>query len=92
MCCLWSRSTWPVWPDLRFWKPRRPPVAGQFKQDNNLTFAMLLDSDKAVSLKYDVIGYPTTFFIEKNGIIRAKKLGAFLSKEELEEELEHIMP
>jgi len=45
-----------------------------------------------VSLKYDVIGYPTTYFIDKNGIIRAKKLGAFLSKEEVEEELEHIMP
>ncbi len=67
-------------------------VVSQFKQDNNLTFTMLLDSDKAVSLKYDVIGYPTTYFIDKDGIIRAKKLGAFLSKEELEEELEHIMP
>ena len=63
-----------------------------FKQSNNLTFTMLLDSQEAVTLKYDVTGYPTTFFIDKDGIIRAKKLGAFLSKEGIERGLDEIMP
>ncbi len=63
-----------------------------FKQSNNLTFTILLDSQEAVTLKYDVTGYPATFFIDKDGIIRAKKLGAFLSKEEIERWLDEIMP
>ena len=63
-----------------------------FKQSNNLTFTMLLDSQKTVSLKYGVRGYPTTLFIDKDGIIRDIKIGIFLSKEQLEEYLELILP
>lgn len=35
---------------------------------------------------------PTTFFIDKDGIIRDKKIGAFAGKAEIEKSLDKIIP
>jgi|GEM_PF-1098641 len=47
-----------------------------FVQEFKLTFPILLDRDTAVSKKYSVLGLPTSFFIGRDGTIRAVNLGA----------------
>ncbi len=65
-------------------------VVTQFMQSNNLSFPVLLDTDGSVSLNYNVSGIPTTFFIDKDGIIKEKRLGSFNSVAEIEDYLEKI--
>lgn len=65
-------------------------VVTQFMQNNNLSFPVLLDTDGSVSLNYNVSGIPTTFFIDKDGIIKEKRLGSFNSVAEIEDYLEKI--
>jgi peroxiredoxin len=60
--------------------------------DNNLSFPALLDTDGNVSLDYGVSGIPVTFFIDKDGIIQATRLGSFSSADEIEDYLNPIMP
>jgi len=64
----------------------------QFMQSNNLYFPVLLDANGNVAQKYNVTGIPTTFFISKDGIIQERKLGAFQSKEDIEDCLSKIRP
>ena len=63
-----------------------------FKLENNLTFTFLLDSQRTVDREYAIRGYPTTFFIDRDGIIRAIKIGQFLSKNQIDEGIDLIMP
>ncbi len=64
----------------------------EFMQDYNLSFPVLLDTKRDVAQKYNVRGIPTTFFIDKDGIIQDMKVGAFQSKEEIESSLSKIIP
>jgi len=64
----------------------------EFMQNNNYTFTVLLDSGRTTANSYNVKGYPTTFFIDNNGIIEDKKLGAFRNKSDIEDKLNKIMP
>jgi len=66
--------------------------AQEFMERNSLSFTALLDTDGAISLKYNVSGIPDTFFIDKDGIIQARKLGAFRNTAEIENYLNLIMP
>jgi thiol-disulfide isomerase/thioredoxin len=47
-----------------------------FKDKNKYNFDMLLDTDQEVAIKYDITSIPTSFFIDKNGSIVSKKIGA----------------
>lgn len=47
-----------------------------FKDKNKYNFNMLLDADQAVAIKYDITSIPTSFFIDKDGNIISKKIGA----------------
>lgn len=60
--------------------------------DNNLSMPALLDSNNQVSSRYAITAIPTTFFIDKNGVIKFKKIGAFLSEDEIINELNKILP
>ena len=64
----------------------------KFLQSNNLSLPVLLDAKQDVALKYSIQYIPTTFFIDKDGIIQAKKIGSFLNKQEIETNLNKIMP
>lgn len=64
----------------------------QFMQNHNLSIPVLLDTDRAVSWKYNIRAFPTTFFIDKDGIIQDKVIGAFPTKKVLEDRLSKIMP
>jgi len=63
----------------------------QFFGDYELHFTVVLDEDAQVSSReYNVQYLPTTFFIDRKGIIRYIKVGAFIGKTELEEAVASI--
>ena len=64
----------------------------EFLEDNNLSLPVLLDSDQRVALRYSITNIPTTYFIDRNGIIRQKVIGAFPNKEAIEKQLDKIVP
>lgn len=67
-----------------------PSEIMQFMQSNSLSFPVLLDADASVTQNYNVVGIPTTFFVDKDGVIQAKKLGPFNSKAEIENNISII--
>jgi peroxiredoxin len=67
-------------------------TAKDFMQSGNYSFPVLLDISQHVALEYNIRGIPATFFIDKDGIIQATKVGPFLSKAEIEMRLSEIIP
>jgi len=67
-------------------------TVSEFIQENNYFFPVLLDTDQRVALEYGIRTFPTTIFIDKDGIIQNIKIGAFLSKFEIERSLDRIIP
>ena len=63
-----------------------------FMQSHNLSLPVLLDNKGKVAQKYNILGIPTTFFIDEKGIIQEKIIGAFQSKEQIENRLDKILP
>lgn len=47
-----------------------------FVQKDGITFPILLDSEDKVNRVYQIISIPTTYFIDKNGVIQNKYVGA----------------
>ncbi len=64
----------------------------EFLQSQGLSIPVLLDTEKNVAQEYNITGIPTTFFIDKDGIIQEKVIGAFPSKGAIEKNLSKIMP
>jgi peroxiredoxin len=62
----------------------------QFMQSQGFSFTVLLDGEAAVAQKYNVMGIPTTFFIDKEGVIQNIKVGAFQNQAEIENILNEI--
>ena len=46
-----------------------------FMQKIGVTYPALLDENSAIARSYGVVGLPTTFFIDAQGIVRAKIVG-----------------
>ncbi len=63
-----------------------------FMRSFNLSFPVLLDINQEVALEYNNRAIPTTFLIDKDGIIRVMKIGAFPSKAAIEKDLSKIIP
>jgi len=61
-----------------------------FMDSKGYTFPVLLDSVGAVHAYYDVSKWPTTFFIDAEGIIREVEVGRFHSQEEIGSILESL--
>ncbi len=70
----------------------RPSTAKRFMASNGLSFPVPLDTSQNVALKYNVSAIPTTLLIDKDGIIKAIKVGAFSSKADIEKSLSKIIP
>jgi len=66
--------------------------AEEFRQSYNLSFTVLLDAKQDVAQKYNIQYIPTTFFLDKDGIIQDKVIGAFQNKTQIENRLSEIMP
>jgi len=69
-----------------------PATVRGFAESFKLSFLVLLDRNGDAAEKYNVRGIPATFFIDKEGIIREIKIGAFTSKAEIEKVLSKIIP
>ena len=65
--------------------------ASQFVTENNLNYEILLDHSGFVSNQYNVYSLPTTFFIDKNGIIQRTLIGGPLPAPLLRIEIEMLM-
>ena len=63
-----------------------------FMESFGYTFPVLLDGSKDVAIGYNVRGIPTTFFNDGDGVIQARKIGPFSSKEDIEKGLSQIVP
>ncbi|MDO8491207.1 MAG: TlpA disulfide reductase family protein, partial [Dehalococcoidia bacterium] len=63
----------------------------QFMQQNGYTFPVALDPGLSVAESYQVYAIPETFLIGPDGVVRVKKIGAFLNKGELESSLNMIV-
>ncbi|MEQ8672677.1 MAG: cytochrome c biogenesis protein/redoxin [Aggregatilineales bacterium] len=58
-----------------------------FANNLNLTFPILLDEEGDIQAQYDIRGYPTTFVIDRDGIIRHWNPG-FLTATQIQEFIE----
>jgi peroxiredoxin len=63
---------------------QRAQFVQSFLDSRGLTFPTLLDNDEAVKNLYNVSSYPTTFFINSDGIIKIIKSGRFNSSSEID--------
>ena len=63
-----------------------------FMESHGLSFPVLLDMQGKVGGQYNIRGIPTTFSVDKDGIIQAMRIGAFPSKAVLERSLNKIIP
>lgn len=68
-----------------------PAKAREFMEDNKLTFPALLDIDGGVSMVYGVYSIPVTFFIDEEGFAIAKRIGAYPSVEQIEDDLRQTL-
>lgn len=65
-------------------------TAKNFARLFNLQFPILLDYDGAVARKYNVQGMPTSFFIDRAGIVRAATMGA-MSRAYIQAQIEALL-
>nr|WP_242549445.1 TlpA disulfide reductase family protein [Alicyclobacillus mali (ex Roth et al. 2021)] len=61
----------------------------QFVKQYGITWPVALDTKGTVMNEYGIIGFPTSFFVNRQGMIVATNVGA-ISKENLMAELERI--
>ena len=61
-----------------------------FIKENNYNFKVLLDSDQSIAEQYNISAIPVSYFIDKDGKIVAKKVGA-LKEEEMQSYLKELM-
>jgi thiol-disulfide isomerase/thioredoxin len=61
----------------------------EYKEELQLTFNILLDPDRAMEKLYHLRGFPTTFFIDEEGTLIARHVGA-LTEGQLSEYLRQL--
>ena len=61
-----------------------PTSLRKFMETKNLTFPVLIDSDKKLPEGYLKYGVPTTFFLDVNGIVRKVRHEIFQNPDEIE--------
>jgi len=64
----------------------------EFMQSQGLSLPVLLDKGGSVAQKYNILGIPTTFFLDKDGVIQDKIISAFQNKAQIEKRLDKILP
>lgn len=57
-----------------------------------ITYPVLIDSQGKVTQTYGIPGVPMTFLIDAKGILKAYKIGAFQSREQMESALQDVFP
>ncbi len=69
-----------------------PTKVKDYIQSGNFSFPVLLDTNQDVALEYNIRAIPTTFLIDKDGIIQEIKVGAFSNMIEIKRSLAKIIP
>ncbi len=62
-----------------------------FMQSYSLSFPVLLDSEWLAKDRYGIPAYPATIFIDKEGLLQYARVGAFPSKEAIEDILNQLV-
>lgn len=62
-----------------------------FKEKLGLTFPIVIDQDDAVTRAYDIVPLPTSYFVDKNGIVQGRWQGE-ISKDQLRAMIQKILP
>jgi len=62
-----------------------------FMKKNNYTMPALLDTQSVVGTEYNIYYIPVSVFIDKNGILKSRVVGAFPDKAALEKQLASIV-
>ncbi len=65
--------------------------ASRFVSERGLSFSILYDYDGAVSRAYQVSALPTTFFVDRQGVIRKVVIGGPLSESLLLSEVQQLL-
>ena len=63
----------------------------RYIQDGGYTFPVLMDTQQKMATAYVIQYFPTTYFIDSDGVIQSVKMGAAPSKEAMEEELKKVV-
>ena len=69
-----------------------PTEVKRFLQAHDLSLPVLLDTEENTAEKYNITGIPASFFIDSDGIIQQKIIGAFPNKGAIETHLIKIVP
>lgn len=56
---------------------QEPDVISEFMKEYKLTFDIALDPDGKINRQYQVLGYPTSLILNRDGVIVGKQTGAF---------------
>lgn len=65
--------------------------AEAFVQENGFTFPVLLDYTGAISAAYNLHGLPSSFFIDREGVIRSVVVGGPMSKALIQSKVEDLL-
>ena len=65
--------------------------AAEFVRDHGLTFPVPLDRDGSVSALYALRGLPTTFFIDRDGVVRSVVVGGPMSEAAIRSKVEELL-
>jgi peroxiredoxin len=65
-------------------------VAG-FAEEMGLTFPILMDRDGSVFARYRVMGLPSTFFVDQNGIIQEVTVGGPMTEAFIESQVTNLL-
>jgi len=65
--------------------------AQEFAQNSGLTFPILLDRDGAVSKRYLLRALPSTFFIDRKGVIRSVVFGGPMTEALVQTKIEALL-
>lgn len=50
-------------------------IIRRFVEERGITFPVLLDADGKIAERFQVFGFPTTYFIDRDGILRGTHVG-----------------
>lgn len=67
------------------------PAAMAFLQEMNLSLPVLLDRDGALTRRYLVRALPTTFFVDRQGVIRSVMIGGPVSAAVMQTQVEPLL-
>lgn len=63
-----------------------------YMTSRGITYPVLLDVEHQVTQAYGIVGVPTTYFIDGQGVIRAYQIGAFQDENAMESAIKSVFP